>query len=57
VVVLGGDHPYTPPQGGIPYAMAEVRAMGVSPGLKRKIERENALNLLGNRVRQVARGA
>ncbi len=57
VVVLGGDHPYTPPQGGIPYAMAEVNAMGVSSELKRKIERENALNLLGKRVRQVTRGA
>ena len=56
VVVLGGDHPYTPPQGGIPYAMAEVDAMGVSSELKRKIERENALNLLGKRVRQVAGG-
>ncbi|NIO09155.1 MAG: hypothetical protein GTO40_14540, partial [Deltaproteobacteria bacterium] len=24
VVVLGGDHPYTPFEGGIPYAVAEL---------------------------------
>ena len=54
VIVLGGDHPYTPSDGGIPYAMKEIQAMGASAELTRKIERENALNLLGQRVREVA---
>jgi len=56
VIVLGGDHPYTPPEGGIPYAMAEVEAMGTTAEVKRKIERENALTLLGPRVRKIAGG-
>ena len=54
VIVLGGDHPYTPAEGGIPYAMAEVEALGTSDEIKRKIERGNALNLLGPRVREIA---
>lgn len=54
VIVLGGDHPYTPAQGGIPYVMKEIEAMGASAELRRKIERENALNLLGQRARDAA---
>ncbi len=56
VIVLGGDHPYTPANGGIPYAMKEIEAMGASVDLIRKIERENALNLLGQRGREAAAG-
>ena len=47
VIVLGGDHPYTLLEEGIPYTMAELDAIAVSAKTKRKIECENALNLLG----------
>ncbi len=47
VIVLGGDHPYTLLEEGIPYTMAELDAIAVSAKIKRKIECENALNLLG----------
>lgn len=47
VIVLGGDHPYTLLEEGIPYTMGELDAIGVSSEVKQKIECENALNLLG----------
>ena len=50
VTVLGGDHPYTPFERGVPYALAEIAALGLSPGAQRKVERENALRLLGPRL-------
>ncbi|MBM2811659.1 MAG: aminocarboxymuconate-semialdehyde decarboxylase [Chloroflexi bacterium] len=47
VLVLGGDHPWTVPERGLPLQMAELEALGVSEETKRKVERENALCLLG----------
>jgi predicted TIM-barrel fold metal-dependent hydrolase len=54
VIVLGGDHPYTIPENGILYTMAEIDALGVADEIRRKIESENALRLLGARFRQAA---
>ncbi len=51
VVVLGGDHPWTPADRGIPYEMAELDALDLPQDTKQKIERGNALKLLGPRAR------
>jgi predicted TIM-barrel fold metal-dependent hydrolase len=47
VLVLGGDHPWTVHERGVPTQMAELDALGVSDETRRKVERENALRLLG----------
>ncbi|HEX6512154.1 MAG TPA: amidohydrolase family protein, partial [Chloroflexota bacterium] len=49
-IVLGGDYPLTIPEDGVHWLMKELDALGVSPETKRKIERENALRLLGTRA-------
>lgn len=46
-IVLGGDYPLTPPEDGVLHVMAELEELGVSAETKRRIERENALALLG----------
>jgi predicted TIM-barrel fold metal-dependent hydrolase len=46
-IVLGGDYPLTLPEDGVLYNMAEVAALDLSPQTTSKIERENALALLG----------
>ncbi|HLG69718.1 MAG TPA: amidohydrolase family protein [Chloroflexota bacterium] len=46
-VVLGGDYPLTLPEDGVLYNMAEIGALGLSPQTTAKIERDNALTLLG----------
>ncbi|HLY67208.1 MAG TPA: hypothetical protein VKU60_16850, partial [Chloroflexota bacterium] len=51
VIVLGGDHPYTPYEGGVPYAMDELRGLSPSATTTENIEHENALALLGERGR------
>jgi predicted TIM-barrel fold metal-dependent hydrolase len=45
-IVLGGDFPITPTEDGVPYAMAQLDALGVSENTRRKIERNNAERLL-----------
>jgi predicted TIM-barrel fold metal-dependent hydrolase len=49
-IVLGGDHPYTPYVGGVPYALKELDALNLSAESRQRIERDNALKLLGPRV-------
>jgi predicted TIM-barrel fold metal-dependent hydrolase len=46
-VVLGGDYPLTLPEDGVLHAMGELEALGVSAETRAKVERENALRLLG----------
>ncbi|HEX6513217.1 MAG TPA: amidohydrolase family protein [Chloroflexota bacterium] len=46
-IVLGGDYPLTLPEGGVLHAMTELEALGVSEQTRTKVERENALRLLG----------
>jgi predicted TIM-barrel fold metal-dependent hydrolase len=46
-VVLGGDYPVTAPDLGMHYVQAELDALDLSPEVRRKIERDNALDLLG----------
>lgn len=50
-VVLGGDHPYTAFEDGIPYTLQELDALGLPASSRRKIERANAIDLLGERLR------
>lgn len=50
VAVLGGDHPYTPFERGIPYALEELDGLALSTETRRNVERENALRLLGPRL-------
>jgi predicted TIM-barrel fold metal-dependent hydrolase len=45
--VLGGDYPVTAPDLGMHYVQAELDALDLSPEVRRKIERDNALDLLG----------
>ena len=47
VIVLGGDYPITPPEDGVLHVMSELDALGVSDQTRGKIERDNALRLLG----------
>ncbi len=47
VIVLGGDYPITPPEDGVPHVMGELDRLGVPDSTRRKIERENAMRLLG----------
>ena len=47
VIVLGGDYPLTLPEDGVLHVMKELDRIGASPHVKAKIERENALRLLG----------
>ena len=46
-IVLGGDYPVTAPDLGMHYAQNELDALDLSPDVRRKIERDNALRLLG----------
>ena len=46
-VVLGGDYPVTAPDLGMHYVQAELDALELAPELRRNIERDNALRLLG----------
>jgi predicted TIM-barrel fold metal-dependent hydrolase len=46
-VVLGGDYPVTAPELGMRYVQAELDALHLSPEARRRIERDNALALLG----------
>ncbi|GEM_PF-975693 len=52
-IVLGGDHPWTSFERGIPYSVAELTALDRPAETKRNIERNNALDLLGERVRSL----
>ncbi|MBU3061051.1 amidohydrolase [Nocardia sp. NEAU-G5] len=47
-VVLGGDYPWTPPEFGMDYTMSELHALRLPPTTLRKIERDNALALIGH---------
>jgi predicted TIM-barrel fold metal-dependent hydrolase len=49
-LVLGGDYPVTQPENGIDYALAELDALRLPPATRQKIERDNALTLLGPRT-------
>lgn len=51
-VVLGGDYPVTDPGLGMRYVQAELDALDLSTEVRRKIERENALALLGLAARR-----
>jgi predicted TIM-barrel fold metal-dependent hydrolase len=46
-IVLGGDYPLTLPEDGVLYNMRELDALAPSSATRAKIERENALRLLG----------
>jgi predicted TIM-barrel fold metal-dependent hydrolase len=46
-VVLGGDYPVTAPELGMHNAQAELDTLDLSAEVRRKIERDNALALLG----------
>ena len=46
-VVLGSDYPVTAPDLGMEYVQSELDALDLSPEVRRKIERDNALTLLG----------
>jgi len=49
-IVLGGDYPLTVPEDGVHWVLQELGALGVSPETVHKIERDNALRLLGSRA-------
>jgi predicted TIM-barrel fold metal-dependent hydrolase len=49
-LVLGGDYPVTAPDRGVDYARAEVESLRLPAEVVRKIERDNALALLGSRA-------
>ena len=49
-VVLGGEYPVTQPENSIDYALAELDALRLPPATRQKIERDNALTLLGPRT-------
>jgi predicted TIM-barrel fold metal-dependent hydrolase len=46
-IVLGGDYPVTAPGLGMHYVQAELDALELAPDVRRNIERDNALRLLG----------
>jgi predicted TIM-barrel fold metal-dependent hydrolase len=46
-IVLGGDYPVSPVELGMHYMTDELDALQLDDGARRKIERENALKLLG----------
>jgi predicted TIM-barrel fold metal-dependent hydrolase len=48
-VVLGSDYPWTPTEFGMDYTNSELDALRLSPQTRRKIERDNALALIGTR--------
>ncbi len=52
-VVLGGDYPVTLPELGVDYAMAELNALGLPAETLRRIERDNALALLGKQAERL----
>ena len=45
-LVLGGDYPVTAPDLGMYYVQSELDALDLSTEVRRKIERDNALDLL-----------
>jgi predicted TIM-barrel fold metal-dependent hydrolase len=45
-IVLGGDYPVTPVELGMQYVQAELDALHLTAAVRRKIERDNALDLL-----------
>jgi predicted TIM-barrel fold metal-dependent hydrolase len=49
-IVLGGDYPYTLPNLGMEYTLAELDALGLEAGARGKIEGQNALALMGERA-------
>jgi predicted TIM-barrel fold metal-dependent hydrolase len=49
-IVLAGDHPYTPVEDGLPYQLAELAALDLPNLSRRRIDRENALKLIGSRA-------
>jgi len=46
-VVLGGDYPWTPPEFGLDYTAAELDALHLPTTVRRKLDRDNALTLIG----------
>jgi predicted TIM-barrel fold metal-dependent hydrolase len=46
-IVLGSDYPVTAPELGMQYVQTELDALGLAPEVRQKIERDNALALLG----------
>jgi predicted TIM-barrel fold metal-dependent hydrolase len=46
-IVLGGDYPVTAPELGMCYVQAELDALGLPTAVRQRIERDNALELLG----------
>jgi predicted TIM-barrel fold metal-dependent hydrolase len=53
-IVLGGDFPYTLPDLGMDYTLGELDALELKPEVRRKIECENALTLMGARAQVTA---
>ncbi len=49
-IVLGGDYPFTEPELGMEYTLAELDALELAPDVRRMIERDNALAFLGSRA-------
>src|ERR671938_508950 len=49
-IVLGGDYPVTQPENGIEYALAERDGLRLRAATRQRIERDNALALLGQRT-------
>ncbi len=49
-IVIGGDYPFTEPELGVEYTLAELDALGLAADTRKRIERDNALALLGPRV-------
>jgi hypothetical protein len=49
-IVLRGDYPVTQPENGVDHALAELDALRLPPATRQKIERDNALTLLGPRT-------
>jgi predicted TIM-barrel fold metal-dependent hydrolase len=46
-VVLGSDYPWTPPEFGMDYTISELHTLRLPPATLRKVERDNALSLIG----------
>ena len=51
-VVLGSDYPVTSPELGMDYVQAELDALALAPEVRQRIERDNALALLGRSTRE-----
>ncbi len=56
-IVLGGDHPWTAVERGLPHAVAELETLPLTKRVRDNVEHANALRLLGGRGTEAYRRA